>query len=69
MGESLRYFTLEQANTVVALIRSQVKEILEIRQAILDVQPEIWQVVERAAGDGGSKKASEVRLSSNDWIL
>jgi len=60
MGEPLRYFTLERANAVVALIQPQVKEILEIRQSILDRQPEIWPVVERAAGNGGSKKASQV---------
>jgi len=60
MGEIPHYFSLEQANTVVALIRPQVKEILDIRQAILDRQPEIWPVVERAAGNGGSKKASQV---------
>jgi hypothetical protein len=36
------------------------REILEIRQAILDVQPEIWQVVERAVGNGSNKKISEV---------
>ena len=62
MGETPRYFTLEEANTVVTLIRSQVKEILDIRQGILDKQPEIWPVVERAAGNGGSKQASQVTL-------
>jgi hypothetical protein len=60
MGETPRYFTLERANTVVALIRPQVKEILAIRKIILDRQPEIWPVVERAAGNGGNKKASQV---------
>jgi len=60
--EESRYFTVEQANTVVVLIRPLVKEILEIRQAILDRQPEVWPVVERAAGDGGSKEASKVAL-------
>jgi hypothetical protein len=60
MGESPRYFTLEQANTVVSVIRPQVKEILNLRQAILNRQPEIWPVVEHAAGNGGSKEASQV---------
>ena len=60
MDEPLRYFTLENANAVIALIRPQVKEILEIRKTIINKQPEIWPVVERASGNGGSKKASQV---------
>ena len=60
MDETPRYFTLEHANAIVALIRPLVKEMLEIRQAILDRQPEVWPALERAAGNGGSKPASQV---------
>jgi hypothetical protein len=62
MPEMPRYFTLDQANAVVVLIQPLVKEILQIREAILDRQPEVWPVVESAAGNGGSKEASEVAL-------
>jgi hypothetical protein len=55
-----RYFTLEQANAVVRAIRPMVREILEIRQTILEKQPQVWPVLENAAGNGGSKEASQV---------
>lgn len=55
-----RYFTLEEANTVVRMLRPLLEEILAIRQAIIDRQPEIWPVLEKAAGNGGSRTASEV---------
>jgi hypothetical protein len=60
MSEAKRYFTLEQANAVVRAIRPMVAEILAIRQAILEEQPRVWPVIERAAGNGGSKIASEM---------
>lgn len=55
-----RYFTLEEANAVVQVIRPLVKEILEIRQRIIAKRPEIWPVLQRAAGNGGSRAASEM---------
>jgi hypothetical protein len=55
-----RYFTLEEANRVIALVRPVMKEILEIRQVILSRQPEVWTVVEKAAGNGGGKNASQL---------
>ena len=55
-----RYVTLEEANRVVGLVRPMMREILEIRQAILSRQPEVWAVVEKAAGNGGSKTASQL---------
>jgi hypothetical protein len=54
------YFTVEEANQVVDKIRPWVKEILEIRQGILDRQPDVWPVVEKAAGNGGSQAASQI---------
>jgi hypothetical protein len=52
------YFTLEEANKAVDIVRPLMQEILEIRQVILSRQPEVWTVVEKAAGNGGSKSAS-----------
>lgn len=60
MSERARYFTYEQANTLVRMIRPLVSEILRLRQAILERQPEVWPVVEKAAGNGGSREASLV---------
>jgi len=55
-----QYFTLEQANAVVVAIRPLVTEMLDLRQSILAKQPEVWPVVAKAAGNGGSKVASEI---------
>ena len=58
MSEKPRYFTFEQANAMVRMIRPMMAEILRLRQVILDRQPEVWPVVEKAAGNGGSREAS-----------
>jgi hypothetical protein len=55
-----RLFNLEQANQALPIIRPLVKQILAVRQAILERQPEIWPVLEKAAGNGGNKVASQV---------
>jgi len=59
MAEAKRYFTLEQANTAVALIRPILREMLEIRQRIIDLQPEVWPVIEKVIGNGGNQAASQ----------
>lgn len=55
-----RIFTIQEADAALSMIRPLLAEILKIRQEILDAQPEIWPVVEKAAGNGGSKAANLV---------
>lgn len=55
-----RRFTLEQANAVVQAIRPLIAEILDIRQQIIARQEEIWPILARSAGNGGSKIATQV---------
>ncbi len=57
-----KYFTLEEANAVIDIVRPLMAEILQIRASILERQPEAWPAVEKAAGNGGSKIASEIAL-------
>ncbi len=57
-----RYFTLEQANDALVAIKPMVAEILEIRQIILERQPDVWPSLQKAVGNGGSKAASQVAL-------
>lgn len=57
-----RYFTTEQANEALVVIKPMVAEILEIRQIILERQPDIWPSLQKAVGNGGSKAASQVAL-------
>ena len=57
------YFTLKEANTALELIRPLMDEIQLIRQDILKNQPEAWPVIEKAAGNGGSRAASVLAQS------
>jgi len=54
------YFTLQEANNALTIIRPLMDEIQAIRQEILARQPEVWPVVERSAGNGGSQAASQM---------
>lgn len=56
-----RHFTIQEANMLLELIRPLMAEVLQLRQVILSKQPEIWPVVEKAAGNGGSKAATGVQ--------
>lgn len=57
------YFTLEEANAAIEIIRPLMQEILKIRDHILAHQPEIWPAMERSAGNGGNANLS--RLASD----
>ena len=52
-----RYFTLEEANALLPTIRRRVAALLEAREKIVAAQPELWPVLEKSVGNGGSKKA------------
>ena len=58
-----RYFSVEQANAALTIIRPLMDEIQLIHQEILDTQPEVWQVIQKAAGNGGSRAASQMAQS------
>ena len=62
MPEKPHYFSVEQANDIVKAIRPLVKDVLRIRQEVMDKQPEVWPVISKAVGNGGSKAASQVTL-------
>lgn len=58
-GEKMpRYYTVEQANEALKTLKPLVQEMLEIRQSILERQPETWPALQKAVGNGGSKAAS-----------
>lgn len=58
-----RYFTVEQANTALTIIRPIMEEIQAIRLKVLERQPEVWPVLQKAAGNGGSREASLLALN------
>jgi hypothetical protein len=53
-----RLFTIQEANELLPILRPLMREALEIRQKILALQAEVWPVIEKALGNGGSLVAS-----------
>jgi len=52
-----RHFSVEEANAILPRVRSIVEAVLAARQRIIDAQPEVWPILEKAVGNGGSQKA------------
>lgn len=55
-----RYYTVAEANAVLPTVRALVARLLAARQRILDAQPDLWPVLEKAARNGGSQQAAVV---------
>lgn len=55
-----QYFTLEEANQALKVIRPLMEEVQTIRQKILANQPEAWPAIEKSAGNGGNRALSDL---------
>lgn len=55
-----QFFTLQQANEALRVIRPLMDEVQAIRHKILANQPEAWPAIERSAGNGGNKALSRL---------
>jgi hypothetical protein len=55
-----RYFTAAEANALLPTLRTLVAEMLAARNRIAAAEPDLWPVLEKAVGNGGSKKAGAV---------
>jgi hypothetical protein len=55
-----KHFTADEANQILPQVRTFIVQIMQARQAIVDARPELWPVLEKGIGNGGSKKAGEV---------
>jgi hypothetical protein len=55
-----KYFTLQEANDALNIIRPLMDEVQAIRQKILASQPEAWPAIEKSAGNGGNKAISKM---------
>jgi len=49
-----QYFTLQQANEALKIIRPLMDEVQAIRSKILELQPEAWTAIEKSIGNGGN---------------
>lgn len=65
------YFSLEEANLILEIIRPLMGEIQKIRQNILATQPETWSAIECSAGNGGNPAMSRLVQSFDrlDYLL
>ncbi len=55
-----QYFTLQQANETLNIIRPLMDEVQRIRQKILQQQPEAWTAIEKSVGNGGNRTLSKM---------
>lgn len=55
-----RLFTLGEANALLPSLRPLLSQMIEARQRIVEAEPELWPVLEKAVGNGGGKKAGAV---------
>ena len=54
-----RYFTLNEANALLEGLRPLVGRMLQVRQELLDLQPELEPVLRKVLGNGGNQVASQ----------
>ncbi len=54
------YFTLEQANEALTVIRPLMDEIQAIRNKIMATQPDAWTAIEKSVGNGGNRALSKL---------
>ncbi len=59
-GMPPRYFTLEEANSALEVIRPLMNEVQSIRAGIIEHRPEIWPAIEKSAGNGGNPVLSKL---------
>ncbi len=55
-----RFFTLDEANAALPQLNELLEQLMQARRAIIDAQPELWPILKKAIGNGGSKKAGEM---------
>lgn len=55
-----RYFTLQEANETLNIIRPLMDEIQQIRRKIMRDQPDVWPAVAKSAGNGGNRALSNM---------
>lgn len=57
---SARFFTLDEANAALPRLNELLDQLMTARRAIIDARPELWPVLKKSIGNGGSKKAGEM---------
>lgn len=55
-----RTYTPSQANEALQVVRPLVAELVQLGERIRTVQPDLWSVVEKSAGNGGYPELSRM---------
>lgn len=55
-----KYYTPSEANEMLIVVRPMVGELMGIAERIRAHQPELWELAEKAAGNGGSAALSKL---------
>jgi hypothetical protein len=55
-----RYFTLQEANQTLNIIRPLMDQVQQIRWKVLENQPEAWPAIEKSVGNGGNRALSNM---------
>jgi hypothetical protein len=53
-----QFFTLQQANEALKIIRPLMDEVQALRRKIMENQPEAWPAIEKSVGNGGNRALS-----------
>jgi hypothetical protein len=66
-----KYYTIKEANETLTIIRPMLKEMMEIGMKIREHQPELWDLVQKSAGNGGNSTLSKLLADFDrlDFIL
>ena len=55
-----KYYTPKEANEALDTVRPMLAEMMEIGEKIRAHQPELWDIVQKSAGNGGNPKLSKL---------
>jgi len=54
------YFSPQEANNALIVIRPMLDEMMQIGEKIRSHQPELWEMVQKSAGNGGNPELSKL---------
>lgn len=54
---TVRFFTLDEANAALPRLNELLAQLMQARRAIIDARSDLWPVLKKSIGNGGSKKA------------
>ena len=55
-----KYYTPKEANEALSIVRIMMEEMMQIGEKIRDHQPELWDLVQKSAGNGGNPTLSKL---------